>query len=55
MIDIFPDLNIGFFSGSIKARAFKLCMIMTLLGVLICRSRFDDLGFCFKVTGLSEI
>ena len=44
IIDIFPCLkkahfNIGFFSDTIKARSFKLCMTIALL------CRFDDLDF----------
>ena len=37
------NLYVAFFSDTVKARSFKLCMIITLLGVYV-----------FKVTGLSE-
>ena len=56
--DIFPYLkktnfNVGFFSDMIKARSFKLCMIITLLQVC-----FVILGLMtltlFQGTGVSE-
>ena len=42
------NFNVPFFSDTIKARSFKLCLIITLLGVYI----FIVL---FKVAGVSEI
>ena len=40
IIDIFPGLNfcccnVGYFLDNIKVRSFKLCMIVTLLGVFV--------------------
>ena len=38
IIKIFPrskNLNVAFFSGTVIARSFKLCMIITLLRVYI--------------------
>ena len=39
IIDIFPllktNINVTFFSDTVKARSFKLCFTITLLGVYI--------------------
>ena len=54
VIGIFPCLekkpkhfDIGFFSDTIKARSFKLFMIINLLGVYIVILVFDDIHFVF--------
>ena len=49
IIDIFLNLKkpfkVGFFLDAIKARAFKLYMIITLLGVYSNILKFDNLDF----------
>ena len=45
--------NIGFFSDTIKARCFKLCMIITLIG--ICIVIVGLMTLCFKVAGVRNI
>ena len=37
--------NVCFFSDTIKARSFKLCLVITLLWGLHCHPRLDDLDF----------
>ena len=48
------NFYIVFFSDAIKAGSFKVCIIVTLLRVYICRSKCDDLDFVSRVQAIKN-